>query len=92
MEGIELSALPEKAAARVDLGYDITTLYSQWDVFVVARSISEIEEYKNLAATPRFFHGLLHKGEHSHYDGYMCIVDNLKILSKRYKNRIKDER
>ena len=92
MENIELSVLPEKAVVRVDLGYDITTLYSQWDVLVVARSISEIEEYKNLGATPRFFHGLLHEGEYRHYDGYICIVSDLKVLWKRYKNRNKDER
>ena len=87
MENIELSKLPEKAMVRVDLDYDITTLYSQWDVLVVARSISEIDEYKKLGATPHFFHNLLHIGEHDSYDGYMCIVSDFKSLRKWYKNR-----
>jgi hypothetical protein len=87
MEGVEISVLPEKAAARVNLEYDITTLYSQWDVLVVARSISEIDEYKKLGATPHFFHNLLHIGEHDCYDGYRCIVSNFKSLRKWYKNR-----
>jgi hypothetical protein len=82
MEDIELSVLPEKAVVRVDLNYDLTTLYSKEEVLVVARSISEIEEYKTLEATPHFFHGLLHKGEGMHYDGYMCIVSNLRTLRK----------
>lgn len=87
MENIELSKLPEKAIVRVDLDYDINTLYSQWDVLVVARSISEIDEYKKLGARPHFFHSLLHIGEHDRYDGYMCIVHNFKTLRKWYKNR-----
>jgi hypothetical protein len=82
MEDVELSVLSEKAATRVDHRYDLSTLYSKWDVLVVAKSISDIDEYKSLGATPRFFHGLLYKGEHSHYDGYMCIVSNLKTLRK----------
>lgn len=85
MEDVELSVLPEKAATRVDHRYDLSTLYSKWDVLVVAKSLSEIDEYKSLGATPRFFHGLLHTGEYSHYDGYMCIASNLKTLRKWHK-------
>ena len=87
MEDIEISALPEKAAIRVDLGYDITTLYSQWDVFVVARTIAEIEEFKTFGETPRLFHELLCLGRHDKYDGYMCYVSNFSTLRKRQKNR-----
>jgi hypothetical protein len=89
MEDIEISALPEKAAARVDLEYDITTLYSQWDVFVVAKTIAEIEEFKTFGETPRFFHELLCLGRHDTYDGYMCYVSNLRTLRKQHKNRNK---
>jgi hypothetical protein len=85
MEDVELSVLSEKAATRVDHRYDLSTLYSKWDVLVVAKSLSEIDEYKSLGATPRFFHGLLHTGEYSHYDGYMCIASNLKTLRKWHK-------
>ena len=87
MEGVEISVLPEKAAARVDLEYDITTLYSKWDVLVVARTISEINEYKKLGGTPRFFHELLYLGIQHKHDGYMSIVSNFKSLRKWYKNR-----
>jgi hypothetical protein len=90
MEGIETSTLPEKASGRLDLRYDINTLYSKWDVLVVARSISEIDEYKKIGATTHFFHRLLHIGEDENYDGYMIIVSNLKTLRKWYKNRIKN--
>ena len=89
MEDIELSALPEKAAERVDLEYDITTLYSQWDVFVVARTIAEIEEFKTFGETPRFFHELLCIGRNDKYDGYMCYVSNLSFLRKRQKKHSK---
>ncbi len=89
MENIEVSDLPEKAAVRVDLGYDINVLYSKWDVFVVARSISEINEYKKLQATPKAIHGLLHCEMWRSYDGYMSIVSNFRTLRKRYNKRSK---
>ena len=89
MENIHLSRLPEKAIPRVDLTYDVTTLYSKEDVLVIAKSMQEISEYKKLGGTPRFFHSLLHKANSDWYDGYMCIVSNLKTLRKWHKKNRK---
>lgn len=84
MENISLSKLPEKAIPRVDLTYDVTILYSKEDVLVISRRVEDIYEYKRIEGKPRFFHSLLHCSNLNWYDGYMCIVVNLKVLKRRH--------
>lgn len=89
-EDVNLCELPESALNRINLDYDISTLYSKNDVLVIAKNSQDIAEYKKLGASPHFFHGLLHIAEHQYgsYNGYMCILTDLKVL-KRLQNRNK---
>lgn len=87
LEDVALCELPQTAQNRIDFDYDITVLYSKNEVLVIAKKSQDIEEYKKLEGSPRFFHGLLHRAEYIHrgYNGYMCILTNLKVLKKRHK-------
>ena len=89
-DDVALFELPEKAQIWIDFNYDITLLYSPNEVLVIAKKSQDIGEYKKLEGTPRFFHSLLHMAEYRHggYNGYMCILTNLKALRKRNKKRI----
>lgn len=89
-EDVALYELPQMAQNRVNFDYDITLLYSKNEVLVIAKKSQYIEEYKKLEGSPRFFHSLLHMAEYRHggYNGYMCILTNLKALRKRNKKRI----
>lgn len=89
-EDVRLCELPETALNRISLDYDVNTLYSKNDVLVIAKSLQDIDEYKKLGASPRFYHELLYIAEHQHgsYNGYMCILTDLKVL-KRLQNRNK---
>lgn len=87
MENIPLCELPQKAIERVNLEYDITTLYTEQEVLVIAKELDKIYEYKELEAKPRFFHGLLNLPEHRYYDGYMCIFTDLESLKKSQKKQ-----
>jgi hypothetical protein len=80
---IPLSALAEKAVARIAFEYDLSILCSKDEVLVVAANMQDIDEHQRLEGTPRFFHGLLHSSNTRHYDGYMCIAVNLKKHRKR---------
>lgn len=80
MEDFPLCELPKETITMVDFDYDITTLYSKYDVLVVAKSMQDIDEYRKLGAKPHFFHGLLHIAELDRYDGYMSIVADLEAL------------
>ncbi len=84
-DDISLCELSKTALDKINFNYDISVLYSKNDVLVIGRNIQEIEEYKTLEGSPRFFHGLLYLAEyqHRHYNGYMCILANLKTLKKR---------
>jgi hypothetical protein len=86
-EDVALYELPQMAQNRVNFDYDVTLLYSKNEVLVIAKKSQDIEEYKKLKGTPRFFHSLLHMAEYRHggYNGYMCILINLKALKKRHK-------
>ena len=89
-DDVTLCELPETAQIRFSFNYDITVLYSKDEILVMAKKPQDIEEYKKLEGTPRFFHSLLHMAEYRHggYNGYMCILTNLKALRKRNKKRI----
>ena len=89
-DDVTLCELPETAQIRFSFDYDITVLYSKDEILVMAKKPQDIEEYKKLEGTPRFFHSLLHMAEYRHggYNGYMCILTNLKALRKRNKKRI----
>ena len=50
-EDIELRELPEKVIERVNFRYDITTLYSNAHVLVIAKTKQKIEDYKTQMAT-----------------------------------------
>ena len=84
-EDISLCELSKTAQDRISFNYDISVLYSKNDVLVIGKNLQEIEEYKTLEGSPRFFHSLLHLAEYrcNHYNGYMCILTNLKTLKKR---------
>ena len=89
-DDVALSELPEKAVARIAPNYDLSILYSKYDVLVIAKSKQDIEEHKRLEGTPQFFHRLLHNPIHSYYDGYMCMAINLESLRrclKRNRNK-----
>ena len=87
-ENVNLCELPKSAINRINLDYDVNTLYSKNDVLVIAKSLQDIAEYKRLGASPHFFHGLLCIAERDWYNGYMCILSDLKVL-KRIQNRKK---
>ena len=89
-DDVTLCELPETAQIRFSFDYDITVLYSKDEILVMAKKPQDIEEYKKLEGTPRFFHSLLHMAEYRHggHNGYMCILTNLKALRKRNKKRI----
>ena len=89
-DDVTLCELPETAQIRFSFDYDITVLYSKDEIFVMAKKPQDIEEYKKLEGSPRFFHSLLHMAEYRHggHNGYMCILTNLKALRKRNKKRI----
>ena len=89
-DDVTLCELPETAQIRFSFDYDITVLYSKDEILVMAKKPQDIEEYKKLEGSPRFFHSLLHMAEYRHggYNGYMCILTNLKALRKRNKKRI----
>lgn len=86
-DDVILCELPETAQIRFSFDHDITVLYSKDEILVMAKKPQDIEEYKKLEGTPRFFHSLLHMAEYRHggYNGYMCILINLKTLKKRHK-------
>lgn len=86
-DDITLCELPETAQIRFSFDHDITVLYSKDEILVMAKKPQDIEEYKKLEGTPRFFHSLLHMAKYRHggYNGYMCILVNLKSLKKRHK-------
>lgn len=87
--GIRLSDLPEKAAKSIDFAYDISTLYTEEEVLVIAKNMQAINEYKELGGTPRFFHALLNMPIYNYCDdGYKCIVSDLKTL-RRWKMKRK---
>lgn len=89
-DDVTLCELPETAQIRFSFDYDITVLYSKDEILVMAKKPQDIEEYKKLEGSPRFFHSLLHMAEYRHggHNGYMCILTNLKALRKRNKKRI----
>ena len=80
LEEIPLSQLPKEVVDRILFKYDVSVLYSERDLFVIAKSKQELDEYLKLEGTPKFFHGLLHSGAQHHYKGYMCIASKLKHL------------
>ena len=89
-DDVTLCELPETAQIRFSFDHDITVLYSKDEILVMAKKPQDIEEYKKLEGSPRFFHSLLHMAEYRHggHNGYMCILTNLKALRKRNKKRI----
>ena len=89
-DDVTLCELPETAQIRFSFDYDITVLYSKDEILVMAKKPQDIEEYKKLEGSPRFFHSLLHMAEYRHggYNGYMCILTNHKAVRKRNKKRI----
>lgn len=86
LEDITLSNLPKEVVDRIALGYDVSVLYSEHDLLVIAKSKQVLDEYLALEGTPRFFHSLLHIGAQHPYRGYMCIASNLEHL-RRGRNR-----
>ena len=86
---IPLSGLPEKAVTRIRFDYDLSILYSNDEVLVIAANMQDIDEYQRLEGTPRFFHSLLNNPNTRYYDGYMCIAANLKALRKPRERRRK---
>ena len=79
---VPLSGLPEKAVARILFNYDLSIIYSNDEVLVIAANMQDIDEYHRLEGTPRFFHSLLNNTNTRYYDGYRCIAVNLKALRK----------
>lgn len=83
IKDIPLSELPEKAVARIAFDYDLSILYSEHEVLVIATSMQDIDEHRRLEGAPKFFHGLLHIPDTRNYDGYLCIAITLKTLRRQ---------